>query len=77
MKTLAGFVLVGLLAGLIPFGLIALARSQPSPLPPVHPIQDLFKQQRFRRSAATPCLPTAGRCGRGARRHGRADLGAQ
>ena len=48
MKLLAGIFVVGLLAGLVPFGLIALARSQPSPLPPVHPIQDMFKQQKFR-----------------------------
>ncbi len=54
MKIILGFVGVGLLAGLIPFGLIALARSQPSPLPPVHPIQDLFKQQKFRPQRGNP-----------------------
>ncbi len=48
MKTVLGFIVVGLLAGLVPFGLIALARSQPSAQPPVHPIQDMFKQQKFR-----------------------------
>ena len=48
MKTLMGFIVVGLLAGLVPFGLIALARSQPSLQPPVHPIQDMFRQQKFR-----------------------------
>lgn len=48
MKVILGYVLVALLAGLVPFGLIALARSQPSPLPPVHPIQDMYKQLKFR-----------------------------
>jgi mono/diheme cytochrome c family protein len=48
MKVILGYVLVALLAGLIPFGLIALARSQPSPLPPVHPDQDMYKQAKFR-----------------------------
>ena len=48
MKTVLGFVVVGLLAGIVPFGLIALARSQPSSQPPVHPIQDMFRQQKFR-----------------------------
>ena len=54
MKTLAGFIVVGLLAGLVPFGLIALARSQPSPQPPVHPIQDMFKQPKFRPQRGNP-----------------------
>ncbi len=54
MKTIAGFILVGLLAGLVPFGLIALARSQPSPQPPVHPIQDMFRQQKFRPQRDNP-----------------------
>ncbi len=48
MKFIPWYVLVALLAGLVPFGLIALARSQPSPLPPVHPIQDMYKQSKFR-----------------------------
>jgi len=48
MKTILGFVVVVLLAGLVPLGLIALARSQTSTQPPVHPIQDMFKQQKFR-----------------------------
>ncbi len=52
MKTIAGFIVVGLLAGLVPFGLIALARSRTSAQPPVHPIQDMFRQQKF--------LPQAG-----------------
>ncbi len=47
MKTALGFVVVALLAGLTPFGLIALARSKPSAQPPVHPIQDMFQQQKF------------------------------
>ncbi len=48
MKVILGYVLVALLAGLVPFGMIALARSQPSPLPPVHPDQDMYKQAKFR-----------------------------
>lgn len=48
MKTIAGIIIVLLLAGLVPFGLVALSRSQTSSEPPVHPIQDLFKQQKFR-----------------------------
>jgi mono/diheme cytochrome c family protein len=47
MKTIVGFIVVGLLAGLVPFGLIALARSQSSTQPPVHPIQDMFRQPKF------------------------------
>ncbi len=54
MKTIVGFVIVGLLAGLVPFGLIALARSQPSSQPPVHPIQDMFRQQKFRPQRGNP-----------------------
>ncbi len=54
MKTILGFILVGLLAGLVPFGLIALARSQPSAQPPIHPIQDMFKQQKFRPQRGNP-----------------------
>ena len=54
MKTILGFIVVGLLAGLVPFGLIALARSQPSTQPPVHPIQDMFRQQKFRAQRGNP-----------------------
>ena len=54
LKVILGFVLVGLLAGLVPFGLIALARSQPSPLPPVHPDQDMYKQVKFRPQHGNP-----------------------
>jgi mono/diheme cytochrome c family protein len=54
LKLLFGIFIVGLLAGLLPFGLIALARSQPSPLPPVHPDQDMFRQQKFRSQRPNP-----------------------
>jgi mono/diheme cytochrome c family protein len=54
LKVILGFVVVGLLAGLVPFGLIALARSQPSSLPPVHPIQDMYKQAKFRPQHGNP-----------------------
>jgi mono/diheme cytochrome c family protein len=48
LKLLIGIFVVGLAAGLVPFGLIALARSQPSDQPPVNPLPDMFHQQRFR-----------------------------
>ncbi len=48
MKTLAGVVLVLMLLGLVPFGLIALARSRPSPAPPVRPIQNMNDQPKFK-----------------------------
>lgn len=54
MKVILGYVLVALLAGLVPFGLIALARSQPSAQPPVHPIQDMYKQQKLRPQHGNP-----------------------
>ena len=54
LKVIIGFVIVGLVAGLVPFGLIALARSQPSPLPPVHPQQDIFKQAKFKSQRGNP-----------------------
>ncbi len=54
MKIIIGFIFVGLLAGLVPFGLIALARSQTSTQPPVHPIQDMFRQQKFRPQRVNP-----------------------
>ena len=38
----------------MPFGLIALARSQPSAQPPVHPIQDMVRQQKFRPQRDNP-----------------------
>ena len=43
-----------MLLGLVPFGLIALARSQPSSQPPIHPIQDMFYQQKFRPQRGNP-----------------------
>jgi mono/diheme cytochrome c family protein len=54
VKVILGYVLVALLAGLVPFGLIALARSQPSAQPPVHPIQDMYKQSKFRPQHGNP-----------------------
>jgi mono/diheme cytochrome c family protein len=54
MKTILGFGVVALLAGLVPFGLIALARSHSSTQPPVHPIQDMFRQQKFRSQWGNP-----------------------
>jgi mono/diheme cytochrome c family protein len=54
MKIIAGLILVGLMAGLVPFGLIALARSQSSSQPPVHPIQDMFRQPKFRAQRGNP-----------------------
>lgn len=54
MKTLFGVIIVGLLAGLVPFGLIALARSRPSTEPPVRPIQDMAQQQKFKPQRTNP-----------------------
>jgi mono/diheme cytochrome c family protein len=54
VKIIIGFIFVGLLAGLVPFGLIALARSHTSTQPPVHPIQDMFRQQKFRAQWVNP-----------------------
>ena len=48
MKTLLSILVVLAIAGLLPFGLIALARSRPSSAPPIHPIQDMFRQPKFR-----------------------------
>lgn len=48
MKTLAGVVLVLLLVGLVPFGLIALSRSRPSPASPVRLIQNMDHQPKFK-----------------------------
>jgi mono/diheme cytochrome c family protein len=38
---------VVLLLALVPPGLIALSRSRPSPVPPLHPILDMVRQPRF------------------------------
>ncbi len=54
MKMLAGLIIVLLLAGLIPFGLIALARSRTSTEPPVRPIQDMVQQQKFKPQRVNP-----------------------
>jgi mono/diheme cytochrome c family protein len=51
---IAGLVLLGMVAGLVPFGLITLARSQTTTNPPVHPIQDMFHQQKFRPQRENP-----------------------
>jgi mono/diheme cytochrome c family protein len=48
MKTLFGVIVVLLLAGLVPFGLIALARSTPSASPPISPIQNMNCQPKFK-----------------------------
>jgi mono/diheme cytochrome c family protein len=48
MKTWISIIVVLMIAGLLPFGLIALARSRPSAAPPVHPIQDMYRQPKFR-----------------------------
>jgi mono/diheme cytochrome c family protein len=46
-RYVAGIVVVLLLAGLIPFGLIALSRAHPSAQRPVHPILDMVRQPKF------------------------------
>ena len=62
MKIIIGFVFVGLLAGLVPFGLIALARSQPRPSRRCIRSRTCSGSRSSARSGATRCLPTAGRC---------------
>jgi mono/diheme cytochrome c family protein len=46
-KTIVGIIVVLLLVGLIPFGLIALSRARPSAARPVHLILDMVEQPRF------------------------------
>ena len=46
-KIIIGVVVVLLLVGLVPFGLIALSRARPSPERPIHLILDMVKQPRF------------------------------
>jgi mono/diheme cytochrome c family protein len=43
-----------LLAALVPLGLIALARSRPSPVTPLHPILDMVRQPRFNTQSTNP-----------------------
>ncbi len=40
--------LVVAVAAVVPFGMIALSRSRPSPLRPVHPILDMVRQPKFK-----------------------------
>ena len=54
MKLLLGGIVVLLLAGLVPFGLIALARSGPSLAPPVRPIQNMERQPKFKTQRCNP-----------------------
>ncbi len=53
-KTVMGILLVLVIAALVPFGLIALGRSRPSPALPVHPILDMVKQPKFRAQRINP-----------------------
>ena len=46
-KFIAGIIVVLLLAGLIPFGLIALSRAHPSATRPPHLILDMVRQPKF------------------------------
>jgi mono/diheme cytochrome c family protein len=43
-----------LLLALVPPGLIALSRSRPSPVPPLHPILDMVRQPKFKPQAVNP-----------------------
>jgi mono/diheme cytochrome c family protein len=53
-KTLVGVLLILVLAALVPFGLIALARSRTSPTPALHPILDMDRQPRFKAQRENP-----------------------
>lgn len=53
-KLVTGILVVVALAAIVPFGLIALARSKPSPTPPMHPIMDMVKQPKFRAQRENP-----------------------
>ena len=54
MKVLLGIIVVAMLVGLIPVGLIALARSRPSAEPPVQLIQNMARQPRFKPQRENP-----------------------
>jgi len=51
---LAGLILIGMIAGLVPFALIALARSQTGTAPAIRPIHDMYYQQKFRAQYVNP-----------------------
>jgi mono/diheme cytochrome c family protein len=53
-KTIVGVIVVLLLIGLVPFGLIALSRSRPSPTRPPHPILDMVRQPKFKTQRPNP-----------------------
>lgn len=53
-RTLFGIVAVLALLGLVPFGMIALSRSRPSPNPPIHPILDMVLQPKFKTQTENP-----------------------
>ena len=62
------------LAALVPLGLIALARSRPSPVTPLHPILEWSRQPRFNTQSTNPMFAD-GRsmrplCGRSVRKTG-------
>ncbi len=47
-RTIFGILLILAVAGLVPFGMIALSRSRPSASPPLHPILDMVSQPKFK-----------------------------
>ncbi len=53
-KTIVGIVLLLMLFGLVPFGLIALSRSRPSPTRPPHLILDMVRQPKFKTQRPNP-----------------------
>ncbi len=53
-KTIVGVIIVLMLIGLVPFGLIALSRSRPSPTRPPHPILDMVRQPKFKTQQPDP-----------------------
>ena len=53
-KTFLGILLVLAVAAVTPFGMIALSRSRPSPLRPVHLILDMVRQPKFKPQRENP-----------------------
>lgn len=53
-RTILGIVVVLAVLGLVPFGMIALSRSRPSPNPPIHPILDMVLQPKFKTQTENP-----------------------
>jgi mono/diheme cytochrome c family protein len=53
-KTFIGILVILATAAMVPFGMIALSRSRPSPLRPVHLILDMVRQPKFKAQSENP-----------------------